>query len=90
MIRVAQAVIGMRVVTPCKKVAKVIGTAIDSRDPFARVIIKYLDPGLEDIEIQAKLLKGYDGPPVIFEDERDSIIKRFGDRPMGVPLKAAE
>lgn len=86
MIRVLEAVIGMRVVTPRNKVAKVTGISMSSEDAFTRVNILYLDPTEGEARIQPKLLKGYDGPPVVFPDEAESIRLRHGDKPLATPV----
>lgn len=90
MIRVLEAVVGMRVVTPRGKVARVIGISLHTGDDlFSRLHLEYLDPEEGFLRIQAKLLRGYDGPPVVWPDEVESMRLRHGDKPLGLRLSPA-
>lgn len=81
MSRICDSVIGMRVVTPLGRIAKVVGQAIDVRDAKPRVRLQYLDPALPEVELQPKDLRGYEGPPVLFPDELSALAGQYGGRP---------
>lgn len=86
MIRIAEAVKGMRVVTPRGLVARVEGVALDTSDAAGqRLNLTYLDPQEGAVTLQAKLLRGYEGDPVVFRDEADSLRLKHGDVPLPPP-----
>ena len=81
MTRIAHLAIGMRVVTPTGAIAKVLGMSINTGEGnFSRVRLQFLDPELESEPLQAKLLKPYIGPPVVFEDEKAELQARDAAR----------
>jgi hypothetical protein len=62
---------GMRVVTPSGEIACVLtAPSIDPEDLFYRVTIIYLTPGLGKVRMQPKLLREYEGKPVVFAHEQ--------------------
>lgn len=86
-LRIAAISQGMRVVTPLKRIGRVEGIALNTGEELhSRVLVRYLDG--DTVALQAKLLRAYDGPPVIFNDEADQLRMRHGDVPMSPPLKA--
>lgn len=84
MIRVANLTKDMRVVTPTGAIAKVEGQWVHSEDVFARVRLVFLDPERTSEPLQAKLLKPYVGPPVIFPDEAERMQRQYDDRPLSL------
>lgn len=92
MIRIAQLVAGMRVVTPRGLVAKVLGLALNTSDDiFTRVNLRYLDPELGEVQLQANVLRPYQGPVVVFPDEAEELRHKFDDRPLAIrPAGAGE
>lgn len=83
MTRVCQAIIGMRVLTPRGHLAKVIGLNVDTRavdrQGHAKTFVRlmYLSQELGEVDICASLLRGYDGPPVLFPDELSAIAGQY-------------
>lgn len=86
MMRLAELSRGMRVVTPLNLTAKVMGTFVDPLDPesIERVSLRYLDPALGLVELQARVLRPYVGPPVVFQDELDQLHYKHDVRPLSV------
>lgn len=82
MIRAANLTQGMVVVTPGGAIARVEGAAIHGEDIHVRVNLFYLDPERQSQPLQAKLLKPYIGPPVLFPDEAERYQRRYEDRPL--------
>ena len=84
--RIVRFEIGMRVVTPLGHVARVESLArADGSDLFSRVEIRYLDGPQGDsqtsrdqvcVKLQGKLLRPYDGPPVMWPDEKAAALRR--------------
>lgn len=90
-LRIAAITQGMRVVTPLKRVGRVEGVALNTGEELhSRVLVRYLDAPAEVVPLQAKLLRVYDGAPVIFPDEADRLRMRHGDVPLPPPLIARE
>ncbi len=75
---------GTRVVTPTGAIARVEGVALNGEDPFPRVKLSFLDPERQAQPLQARLLKPYQGPPVVFPDEADRMQRRYEDKPMSL------
>lgn len=81
-LRIAQITQGMRVVTPTKKIARVEGIVLNTGEELhTRVSVRYLHDNTL-VQLQAKLLRPYIGPPVVFDDEREGLRKRHGDVPL--------
>lgn len=85
-LRIAAITQGMRVVTPMGRIARVEGIALNTGEELhSRVLIRYLDCN-DVVPLQAKLLRAYDGGPVVFPDEVSAMRARHGDRPLAPPL----
>lgn len=84
--RIVRFEIGMRVVTPLGHVARVESvTRRDGKDAFTRIEVRYLDGpqgGSQTsrdqvcVKLQGKLLRPYEGPPVMWPDEKAAALKR--------------
>lgn len=89
MIRAANVVKGMRVLTPSDEVARVDGIVLNTaEDLFPRVKLTYHDASKEGVTLQAKHLRPYLGPPVVFADEVESLRLKHGDKPLSLPPPA--
>jgi len=84
MMRVAALTRGMRVLLPTGAIARVEGQYVNSQDCFVRVVLTTLDPALATEPLQAKLLRPYLGPPVVFTDEAEQLRYKHHDRPLAV------
>jgi UDP-N-acetylmuramyl tripeptide synthase len=86
MIRVAEVVKGMRVVTPMGRIARVEGVSLQTSDLFQRVHLRYHDTQDETVALQAKLLRPYTGDSIMFRDETEGLRMKHGDVPLPPPL----
>lgn len=56
---------GMRVLTPRNEIARIEGLT----DGGDRYRLTYLNPELGEVTLARRVLRSYDGPPVLFADE---------------------
>lgn len=82
MIRIAEAIKGMRVITPSGRLARVEGVSLATNEDCQRARLTYYDDQDDGVALQPKLLRGYDGPPVVFRDEVDQLRLKHGDVPL--------